>query len=78
MADYDDLFVWRSPFPIGDPIGPWVQVALHDELISASRAAELTVTQVGLQKEAIALQRQALDLQERAVDAIAESVARGS
>jgi hypothetical protein len=75
MADYEDFFVWRHG-PIGDPIGPWVQVALDEELIDSQQAANLTVTQVGLQKEAIALQRRALDLQEKALDAIAESAGR--
>jgi hypothetical protein len=57
-----------------DPIGPWRQIGIRDELIDLAQATRLTITQVGLQKEAIALAHQALELQDRALDAIAESV----
>jgi len=75
MADYEQLFRWR-PGPIGDPIGPWLKEALQLQIVDPAQAAELTVTQIGLAKEAISLQRQALDLHEKALDAISEVAGR--
>jgi len=76
MADLEHIFQFR-PFPVGDPIGPWLRDALQHNRVDPAQAAELTIKQIGFQKEAIALQRQALDLHEKALDAVAE-VARSA
>ena len=71
MTHYEQMLWWR-PIPIGDPIGPWLREALLQELINPREASALTITRIGLEKEALSLQRQALDLHEKALDSIAE------
>jgi hypothetical protein len=70
---FDFLLRWR-PIPIPDPIGPWLQVALHDEVITAEQALQLSRVQVQLQSRAIDIARQALDLQAEGLKAIGEAI----
>jgi hypothetical protein len=72
-VDADDILAWRRPI-WWDPIGPWVTGGVGEQSLGSDQVQQLTITQIGLQKEAIALQHQALELQTRALDAIASSL----